>query len=397
MNPLPNLVACPYCYHKIDARRLSYQCNGRGSPGKSGCTPAPDPDREREVGNNEPGRTVFPPPPRRPFAPSHAECPKCGSRTGNRVCSCCHTPMSANFGAAASPLIAMVGATGTGKTVYLNVLAHELKNGIRRRFDADVRMPNARQTTVNLEQLYETSNMFAQTAQAASTGGRREPVVFEWRQQHSVAGIPRLRTTFLSFYDTAGEDLTRQDTAHELAYLGAADALVLLLDPFMIPQARNQISLPREAIRSQESTVDVVNRVTEALRIAHGVKSHKTIKIPVAIAFAKIDAFFDVLGPDHPLTQRPAAGAPPVYDETDGQRIHEYVRALLDDWKADDIDAHLRFNYSKFRYFAVSSLGAQPDYRQQSVDARGLHPFRVDEPLLWLLSLLGVIPSRESR
>lgn len=396
MNPLPSQIACPYCYHKIDGKRLWYQCNGRGSPGLAGCKPVNDDDRKRETGIDEPARPVFKFSGRRGLSwPAQAECSACKSRTGNRVCPCCHTTLSANFGASASPLIAMVGATGTGKTMYLNVLAHELKNGLRRRFDADVRMSQA-SSSISLEQIYQQSVLSAQTV--AAVGGRRPPVVFEWRQQHSVAGLMhRLRTTFLSFYDTAGEDLTNQNSAHDLAYLGAADALILLLDPFMIPHAREQISLPDEAVRSRESTVDVVNRVTEALRVSHSVKARGRVKIPVAVAFAKIDAFFDVLGPDHPLARRPDGQAPPVYDETAGQAVHENVRSLLFDWQADDIDAHLRFNYENFRYFAVSSLGSQPDYQGQIIDPRGIQPFRVDEPLLWLLSLIGVIPRREAR
>jgi hypothetical protein len=55
-------------------------------------------------------------------------------------------------------------------------------------------------------------------------------------------------------------------------------------------------------------------------------------------------------------------------------------------------------NYTNFRYFAVSSLGAEPDYeadRQAApVSESGVRPFRVDEPLVWLLSQFHVVPSR---
>lgn len=392
MNALLGRTACPYCYHRIDGRRLSYQCTGRGSPGKKGCTPRNDPERQRETGFGQPALPVFPVKGKGPFSPAKADCPDCGATSGIRACPCCHTPVSANFGAAAGPLIAMVGATGTGKTVYLTVLAHELMNGMRRRFDADVRRVGGSSAAVN--QVFAEQALFSQTAQAR--GGRQEPVVFEWRQPRRglALGGPRFRTTYLSFYDTAGEDLAQQNTTHDLTYLGAAEALILLLDPFMIRRARDQISLPDSAIRSKESTLDVVNRVTEALRASHGLRS-RNVKIPVAVAFAKIDAFFDVLGHDHPLLRKPPAG--PAYDETAGQATHEHVRALLHEWDADDIDAHLRYNYQDFRYFAVSALGAQPDYDGSAVDPRGVQPFRVDEPLTWLLSRFGVVPTVANR
>jgi hypothetical protein len=52
-------------------------------------------------------------------------------------------------------------------------------------------------------------------------------------------------------------------------------------------------------------------------------------------------------------------------------------------------------NYSAFRYFAVSALGAEPDYRRATVDEAGVQPFRVEEPLLWLLSRFDVVPVGE--
>jgi hypothetical protein len=243
--------------------------------------------------------------------------------------------------------------------------------------------------------IFDGRPLMFQTDQAIR--GRRAPTVFEWRQEVR-AGLRKggfgkgCRTTFLSFYDTAGEDLSRDESAQDLLYLGAADALVLLLDPFMIPQARDRIRLPSQAYRTEQPVITVLNRVTENLRREHEIKPSRSIKIPVAVAFAKIDAFFDVLGPDHPLLHVPPAAGP--YDETTGEQTHEEVRALLHSWGADDVDAHLRHNYATFRYFAVSALGAPPDYASNTVDPRGIRPFRVAEPLLWLLSRFDVVPRR---
>lgn len=390
-------LACPYCYHRIDGSRLWFQCTGRGGPGRDGCQRSVDEARRRETGFNEASLPSFPPPGRLPLpAARQANCPTCGSLSGIRACPCCHTPVSANFGDSRSPLIAMVGAKGTGKTVYLTTLAHELRTGLRRRFDADVRMISG-PANFSIDTMFREGALFEQTR--AARGGRSEPIVFEWRRQVKVAGIlPRFQTTYLSFYDTAGEDLTNLATVHDLTYLGAADALILLLDPFMIPQARDLIKIPSTAVRSNELTVDVVNRVTEKLRASHGISPRSNIKMPVAVAFAKIDAFFKILGEDHPLVRPPAPSV--AYDEEAGQQTHEYVRAMLHEWGADDIDMHLRLNYSNFRYFAVSSLGAEPDYElaptEKAIRESGVQPFRVDEPLVWLLSRFDIVPRAES-
>jgi hypothetical protein len=294
----------------------------------------------------------------------------------------------------------MIGAKGTGKTIYLSVLAHELRQGLRRRFGADVRMVN-KPANFDIDRIFRERALVAQTAQAVR--GRSEPVLFEWRRQNRRWRLIRsYQTTYLSFYDTAGEDLAQQGSTHDLTYLGAADALILLLDPFMIPGARDLIKLPESAMASvsSEPTVDVVNRVTEALRAVHGVRPGRNIKVPVAVAFAKIDAFFDVLGSDHPLVQAPVMTSG-VYDETAGQATHENVRAVLHEWGGDDIDIHLQNNYTNFRYFAVSSLGVEPDYDVPSnatpVSERGVQPYRVDEPLVWLLSRFDVVARMEQR
>jgi hypothetical protein len=388
-------IACPYCYHRIDSNRLWFQCTGRGAAGRPGCTPVVDEARVAETGFNEPVRRVFAPP--YGIKNRKAACPQCYAISGIRACSCCHTTLSANFGGSNSPLIAMVGAKGTGKTVYLTVLANALRSTLRRRFSAAVQISGDGRGGVgspllwletNVKQLFTHHELAAATAPTLS--GRRDPLVFEWRQERTVAGfISRYRTSFLSFYDTAGEDLSSQQSAHDQAYIGAADALILLLDPFMLPQARERIHLPTSAILSDEGTIDVVSRLTEQLRASHSVNPVKKIQIPVAVAFAKIDAFFDLLGDDHPLVRStsPLHGA---YDEADGEMVHEQVRSLLHEWSADDIDIHMSYNYSHFRYFAVSALGHQPDYDTATI-RDGVYPHRVEDPLVWLLSQFNVV------
>ncbi|MDP9793128.1 hypothetical protein J2S43_001640 [Catenuloplanes nepalensis] len=389
------LASCPYCYERINPRRLWFRCTGRKAPGRQPCQPEFDRARKELTGIDELVLPSFPGPSRVFQAVNSATHEPCGAVSGIKVCPHCHSRMPATFGEGSSPLIAMAGAPHTGKSVYLRILADQLRNGMGRRFGADVRLSGDNQFRNNVGgsdflnpagELFPGGQLYAKTQQAA--GGRREPIVFGWRRKR----LARYDTTFLSFFDTAGEDLSAQETVDNLRYLGAADALILLLDPFMIPQAREQITLPKTAYAAGDSTIDVLNRVTDNLRESRHLGGRKNIPIPVAVVFAKIDAFFEVLGADHPLVRRPEPG--PYYDEAAGRVTHEYVRSLLAEWGADDVDYHLTHNYTRFRYFAVSALGAEPDYDNDVVDPRGVHPFRVDEPLLWLLSQFDVVPSR---
>lgn len=391
------MVACPYCYNTINQARLAYQCLGRGSPGsKIRCSRSPDPDRARLTDVNVPSYPVFPAGSRGLGSPRHAPCPTCGGVTGVRACPVCHTPLSATFVDSDSPLVGMVGGKGAGKTVYLAVLHHELRTAVRRRFQADIRMTGDQQGGAgsprqwlerNEEQLFIDHKLFEGTA--AARDGMRAPVVIEWRQPKRRLGRTVYDTTVLSFYDAAGEDLTSLDRVHTQAYLGVAGGLILLLDPWQLPGALERIDVPRSAVRDAAPPLEVLSKITDMLRTTHRVKAKHRVRVPLAVVFAKMDAFFPVLGANHPLLA--AAPALPGYDESAGADTHEHVRAILHQYGADDVDAHLELNYASFRYFAVSALGAAPDYSSQVVDAGGPQPFRVEEPLLWLLNRFGVI------
>jgi hypothetical protein len=131
------------------------------------------------------------------------------------------------------------------------------------------------------------------------------------------------------------------------------------------------------------------------LRATHEGNPRRKIRIPVAVAFVKVDALFPILGDNSPILRLPATR--PSYDDDDGLAVHEHVRSLLYAWGADDVDAHLASNYTRYRYFAVSSLGAPPDYGRFTVDRAGVRPFRVEDPLLWLLGFSGTIPWTSER
>lgn len=394
-------AACPYCYHRIDLAKLRFQCTGRPAPGHSRCTRVVDEDRQRLTGFAGASWPTFAPPESKaPLPPRRAPCPDCQGLSGIKACQHCRTPLPANFADGRSPLIGMVGGKDAGKTVYTTVLAHELRHNIRRRFAADIRFAGDQQggpgSVSDWLKDYEQS-LFGDKTLFESTAGARDgikvPLVLQWRQPwRGLLGREVHRTTTLSFYDAAGEDMTSQEFVNAQAYLTSADGLIVLLDPFKLPGSQDRIAVPDSSRRDAEPPINVLTRITELLRTSHGVRGSRQIPIPIAVVFSKIDAFYTTLGAGHPLLRQPDTG--PFYDEANGRDTDEHLRALLTDLDADDLDAHLRSHYKKFRYFAVSSLGAEPDYDRKTIDRGGVRPFRVDEPLLWLLGLFKVIEKR---
>jgi hypothetical protein len=221
----------------------------------------------------------------------------------------------------------------------------------------------------------------------------RVPIVLRWRQEVSRPVGTSLRSSIFSFIDTAGEDLNELETAFSLRYLESCDAFIVVLDPFMMPGARARANIPSAAVQGGENVpIDVLARVTELLRTQHRVKAKRKIKVPLAVVFPKIDAFYDTIDRTNPIMSE--APGVPAYDEADGQAVHEHLLALLHSWNADDIDTYLRLNYEEYRFFAVSALGEQPHYDEGRANDGGVRPHRVADPILWLLSRTGGVPRR---
>jgi Double-GTPase 2 len=298
-----------------------------------------------------------------------------------------------HFGRIRGQLIALVGARDTGKTVFMTVFMHEFGYRLGDRLGASV--PGADDGTRNSfrrdyeQRLYEGRSLPDPTfTVAAERHGYRPPMVFKFKRQARWPFPGRTRQTLLSFFDTAGEDLTTMEST-ELngRYLEAADAVILILDPLQTTGGR-QLA-PSEALpqdpRPEDDPYSVLQRITEILQAGH---RHQRVRKPLAVVFTKIDALWDKFPEGSALKRSEPTSA--GYDELDSLDVHRHVQALLHEWDGRQIDQYLHHNYRCFRYFGVSALGAipTPDKRVSTV----IQPYRVGDPILWLLSKAHMVP-----
>ena len=388
--------ACPFCFATVDTSNLAYQCSGRGS-GDKRCEPDTDERRINRTGSNALSYPTF-------SLAAGAKtavvaCPHCGGPARRRACPACHTAVPESFVDADSPMLGIVGSKGSGKTVYMTALTKQLRANVGKRFDAAVRFATdnpdgfdgvGEYTKGREDDMFVEGNLPQGTAQ--NFAERRRPVVLMWQSEsQGLLGRRTIRSTTLSFIDSAGEDFNKLEVAYSLEYLRACDGLMVALDPFALPGARASVTLPEAATNksSDSDPLQVIGHITEVLRTEHQVKRNKKIKVPTAIVFTKIDAFFPILGQGNPVMAK--SGSTIAYNEFDGQNVHEHMRALLHQWSADEIDLHLRLNYENFRFFGVSALGAQPLYMEDRVAPGGVQPHRVEDPFLWLLAKEGSV------
>ena len=387
-------TVCPFCFQRIDSSRLWFQCLGRGN---TECKKSVDEARKKLTKSMRETYPTFPPPEK---VTGPGKCPECGGKTNLRACPECHTALPSDFEDSKSPMVGLVGSKGSGKTVLMTVLVKQLKDVVGKRYDAAIRLatdnPDGHQGLSDYQAkrespLYKDRQLPPPTDQmGVGTREHAAPLLLRWQQETSRLGRSAVRSTLLSFVDTAGEDLNDMSTAFTLQYLSVCDSLIVVLDPFALPGARSRLNLPDAAIRADDDApLDVLNNITEMLKVEHNVKKRRKISIPVAVVFTKIDAFFPALDRGNPLMT--ATPAIPAYSNADGLAVHEHMLALLHEWNAQDIDTLMRLNYADFRYFGVSALGAEPDYESSTVAAGGVRPHRVEDPVLWLLSKSGTV------
>jgi GTPase SAR1 family protein len=390
-------AVCPFCFHEITLSRLWFQCLGRGN---TDCKKEADDARQKLTKSTLETYRSFPPP---EGVTANANCPTCGGKTNLRACPDCHTALPANFAESRSPMLGLVGAKGSGKTVLMTVLVKQLRDTIGKRYDADIMLATDNPDGLAGASDYQATReaplykrgVLPPPTSALGTGARQHsaPVLLRWRQEATgLLGRTSIKSTMLSFVDAAGEDLNSVSSTFTLQYLKVCDGLIVLLDPFALPGARATLNLPSAAINVDEDMpLQVVSNITEMLRTEHNLKSNKKIPVPVAVVFTKIDAFFSTLDRGNPLMT--TAPAVPAYSEEDGQAVHEHMLALMQQWNAQDVHAHVRLNYKDFRYFGVSALGAEPDYEHSAVATGGVRPHRVEDPVLWLLAKDGTVRS----
>jgi hypothetical protein len=193
------------------------------------------------------------------------------------------------------------------------------------------------------------------------------------------------------FYDAAGEDLLRRENLDLLAkYVDGADAIVFALDPLQVPSVRTakagRVPLPAQA----PDQAEMVSRVAELLREQRGQGADTRISTPLAVVLTKTDAL-DPLPPGSVL-RRP--GAPDgAYDEAEGLRMHDEVRALIAGWpEGEHLLGVIDGAFADCRFFAVSALGTPPATPTKL--AGRIHPLRAEDPMLWLLARFGLVPWR---
>jgi hypothetical protein len=140
--------------------------------------------------------------------------------------------------------------------------------------------------------------------------------------------------------------------------------------------------------RPDQRPVASFDRVTQLLLAG---TTGSLIDKPVAVVLTKLDAVRHLLRPDSVL--REDFPVKPFFNVKDSSQIQSEMRQLLNDWDVGRIGEITDTYYRRHQYFAVSALGVPPT-ADNRVSPKGIQPYRVTDPFVWLLSEFSFISSR---
>jgi hypothetical protein len=201
----------------------------------------------------------------------------------------------------------------------------------------------------------------------------------------------------LALCDTAGENFnTQDDVTQKTKYLACASGLLFLLDPLQTVPVRQSlpstVKLPQ--IDAMADPQVVLGRVVAELqnRGLIDTSGHRKLTIPVAIVLTKCDILRDNRLIDFRCLWNQDVHHEGAYDLSLHNDMNGMFSELVKEWSRPAWNI-IQTRFARVAFFGVTATGC-------SSDAQGRYPkiapWRVEDPLLWLLHQLGVISSSEA-
>lgn len=391
---MKSTFVCPYCFEENKAKRIEFRCRNPR------CETIPDEPKGKYYGTAAPME-------QRVFSSNgkvadRAVCDKCKEQTNRRVCPSCHNTLPPTITSDKEKIISLVGTRDSGKSIFVAVLIHEFIKHIAPSLNATLSFvdpEDKNQYVTRFENyVYKNHTRIPQTAttfmQSGVIGANR-PILTKFKKEYKTFFGSKTDEFTLVFFDAAGEDFENENVMHFISkYIAHSDGIIFLIDPFTNNTVREEIS--KEIVRgastieanSVSSPREVIERVASVVYDNSRGKVKGKIKIPVAAAFSKLDAFESLLDNGASLRQPSPHLNEGKFVEQDGFTVDQEIRGLLSAWGEDDFLQSLSINFENAKLFAFSALGSNPR-ADGSIDEP--IPNRIEDALIWMMSELGLL------
>lgn len=283
----------------------------------------------------------------------------------------------------------VVAPSGAGKSNFITTMLQELKKNRKLNF---VLAPMNRETSdvhqTNVDSLYHLHRPVAATAPGVVTP-------MQWRIQDMNRATSKIVPPYsVTIFDGAGEDQENPDPMI-CRYIAGSKMIMLLLDPTKLAGVREQMTSEEIILAggkgtpvSHDETAEFIGNIINYLKTACGVPARKKIDIPVAVVFGKMDAVSRCIGDDTLVMTPSNMAVQGAFVQSEADQIHAEIDGWMDAC-GDNLTNTLNANFTKWRYFGMSSFGVLPEGRTSIKDPV---PLRVLDPLIWNFSLEGILP-----
>ena len=288
-------------------------------------------------------------------------------------------------------IIGLIGAVASGKATYPAALVDRL-NG---EAGADI---EALLVTVtdDTSQRYKKGfydPLFTMKKTLPKTMGTPPPLIYDFKILGTPRGEENERSVNLALYYTEGEYLYRVEAMQRsVRYLLRASGIMLLVDPLGIPEVSGALGKNPGRWHLGPTPNETIANVLRTLELAGVVEQNGPLCVPLAVVFTKCDVLRDagIIKEDQfwSTGERRHVGC---FDMELHNETSNIMGECMRQWDGATYQT-IRQRFPKHAFFGVSSTGCSPD-------TTGRYPFispwRVEEPLLWILAELGVVPIKD--
>ena len=293
-----------------------------------------------------------------------------------------------NAGLQESLVLGLIGAPNSGKTHYVASLVDRLMGRVGTDLQGAL-LPVTDGTSDRYQKEFYKP-LFEDHRTLLATQGIPEPLIydlsFDW-------GQGRKRAVNLALYDTAGENTIDKARAREmLNYLNVASGVIFIIDPLQIRQIRERLPdsiLPPPL--AVGTPISIIGNILMLLQNGKALQVNEPFSVPVAVVLSKCDV----------LQEAGLIESNRIWNMEDRRHIgrfdhlyHDDMAGMMGEYMQQwDVQAYnvVTQRFPRHAFFGVSATGCAATGATMNKKYKYIAPWRVEDPLLWLLSQVDVL------
>ena len=394
--PSKSRISCQVCFNYFSLKEILFRCSNKL------CAAENDQEQAEYLGvPQKMDQPVVTPSGTGNIKNGVATCAKCQQPTMIHICPRCHCEIPQFPWNAPNMTLAIVGSVGAGKTVYLTTTMKHLQENLGEYLGTEAGVTiSTKRTEDNITEHEEA--IFIKNEELQTTPRRvvnsevRLPYAYHlgsWNYRKGFHPLKKKLKTYLSIFDAAGEDFNDRNDTVTLTQIPNAQGLIMFIDPMSFPDIAERYGEKRFTTQTPTQILDKFYNayVLQNPHLSLGDK----IPVPTAFVLGKVDMLGDYTAA-HPEFNNPPAHKGGV-DLKSIETSSLATCAVLKDLRGDALCGTIESRFSNHCFFAVSCgrrwTEPDPNNPAKLIGRFQPNPYRIMDPILWMLWSNGRIPS----